>query len=130
MSDCAILWTITHQAPLSWASPGKNTGVGCHDLLQGIFLTQGSNLHLLYLLHWQVDSLPLAPPGKTDITPAVVMICQMDGVQPMHHRNVSDLELGLNQETPLYQHHLVFLEIGESIITYFKVRKVLENMSS
>ena len=43
MSDCAILWTITHQAPLSWASPGKNTGVGCHDLLQGIFLTQGSN---------------------------------------------------------------------------------------
>ena len=27
-------------------SPGKNTGLGCHDLLQGIFLTQGSNLHL------------------------------------------------------------------------------------
>ena len=29
-------------------SPGKNTGVGCHALLQGIFLTQGSNLHLLH----------------------------------------------------------------------------------
>ena len=41
--------------------PGKNTGLGCHFLLQGIFLTQGSNLHLL---HWQVDSLPLALPGK------------------------------------------------------------------
>ena len=26
-----------------WESPGKNTGVGCHVLLQGIFLTQGSN---------------------------------------------------------------------------------------
>ena len=37
--------------------PGKNTGVGCHALLQGIFQTQGSNLHLLYLLHWQVGSL-------------------------------------------------------------------------
>ena len=36
----------------------------CHFLLQGIFLTQGSNLHLLHLLHWQVDSLLLAPPGK------------------------------------------------------------------
>ena len=35
-------------------SPGKNTGVGCHALLQGIFRTQGSNLHLLCLLHWQV----------------------------------------------------------------------------
>ena len=31
-----------------WNSPGKNTGVGCHSLLQGIFLTQGSNLCLLH----------------------------------------------------------------------------------
>ena len=29
-------------------SPGKNTGVGCHALLQGIFPTQGSNPHLLH----------------------------------------------------------------------------------
>ena len=34
-------------------SLGKNTRVGCHFLLQGIFLTQGSNLHLLRLQHWQ-----------------------------------------------------------------------------
>ena len=40
-----------------WDSPGKNTGVGCHFLLQGIFPTQGLNL---CLLHWQVDSLPLS----------------------------------------------------------------------
>ena len=38
-----------------WNFPGKNTGVGCHFLLQGIFSTQGLNLHLL---HWQADSLP------------------------------------------------------------------------
>ena len=31
---------------------------------QRIFLTQGSNPHFLRLLHWQVDSLPLVPPGK------------------------------------------------------------------
>ena len=31
----------------SWHFPGKNTGVGCHSLLQGIVLTQGSNPHLL-----------------------------------------------------------------------------------
>ena len=30
-----------------WDSPGKNTGVGCYFLLQGIFLTKGSNLNLL-----------------------------------------------------------------------------------
>ena len=38
--------------------------MGCHALLQGIFLTQGSNQRVLCLLHWQADSLPLAPPGK------------------------------------------------------------------
>ena len=50
-----------------WDSPGKNTAVGCHFLLQGIFPTQGSNLWLLCLLHWQVDSLPLALPVKSHI---------------------------------------------------------------
>ena len=43
-------------------SPGKTTGVGCHALLRGIFPSRRSNL--LCLLHWQVGSLPLAPPGK------------------------------------------------------------------
>ena len=40
-----------------WDSSGKNTGVGCHFLLQGIFPSQGSNSHLL---PWQTDSLPLS----------------------------------------------------------------------
>ena len=44
-----------------WDSLSKNTGVGCHVLLQGIFPTQGSNPHFL---HWQVDSLPPEPPGE------------------------------------------------------------------
>ena len=46
------------QAPLTmeFFFPGKNTRVGCHFLLQGIFPTQGSNPHLLY---WQADSLSL-----------------------------------------------------------------------
>ena len=42
------LWPVDLQAPLSWDSWGKNTGVGCHGLLQGIFPTQGSNPSLLY----------------------------------------------------------------------------------
>ena len=44
-------------------SPGKNTGVGCHALLQGIFLTQGLNPHLLHcrqiLYHWATKEAPL-----------------------------------------------------------------------
>ena len=47
-----------------WDSPDRNTGVGSHSLLQGIFPTQGLNPCLLCLLHWKMCSLPLAPPGK------------------------------------------------------------------
>ena len=48
-----------------WNSPGKNIGVGCYSLLQGIFLTQGLNPRLLCLWHWQEDSLPLHHLGMT-----------------------------------------------------------------
>ena len=39
--------------------------------LQGIFLIQGSNLHLLCVLHWQASSLPLVLPGKEPESAAV-----------------------------------------------------------
>ena len=50
------LWSTKLFCP--WNYPGKNTGVGCHFLLQGIFLNQGSNPCLLRFLHWQADSFP------------------------------------------------------------------------
>ena len=40
------LWPTRLLCP--WDSPGKNTGVGCHALLQGIFSAQGANLHVLH----------------------------------------------------------------------------------
>ena len=44
----ATPWTVACQTPLSVEFSGKNTGVCCHFLLQGIFLTQGWKLHLLH----------------------------------------------------------------------------------
>ena len=47
---CLTLWLhrlLAYQGFVHWDSPGKNTGIGCHFLFQGIFLTQGSNLILL-----------------------------------------------------------------------------------
>ena len=43
----ATLWIMACQALFPRNFQGKNTEVGCHFLLQGIFLTQGWNLHLL-----------------------------------------------------------------------------------
>ena len=59
MSDS--LWSHELQATgllCPWDFPGKNSGVGCHALLQGIFPSQGSNSSLLHLQHWQAGSLP------------------------------------------------------------------------
>ena len=52
--------------------PGKNTGVGCHFLLQGIFLTQGSNPGLLHcrqiLYHLSYWGSPVESPTFGEIT--------------------------------------------------------------
>ena len=54
-------YTVTHQASLSMGFPRQEYGSGFCFLLQGIFVTQGSNTHLL---HWQADALPLNHQGS------------------------------------------------------------------
>jgi len=68
LSDSATWWTGARQAPLCpWDSPGKNTRVGCHAVLQGILLTQGLNpgfLHHPWMSHQgsPASSLELGKP--------------------------------------------------------------------
>ena len=67
---CMRVWSVQPHGLYStrllcpWVSPGRNTGVGCHFLLQGIFLTQGSNPHLVCLQHWQAHFFTAEPPGE------------------------------------------------------------------
>ena len=63
----ASLWThglYPARVFCPWNFPGKNTRVGCHFILQGIFLTQGLNLCLFSLLHWQGFFFTPVLPGK------------------------------------------------------------------
>ena len=62
----ATPWSVVFQAPLSMGFPSKNTGEGCHFLLQRIFLTQGLNPCFLTPLHWQMDSSPLSHLGLSN----------------------------------------------------------------
>ena len=55
-----------HQALLFMGFPRQEYWVGCHSLLEGFFLTQESNPHLLYLLHWQAYSLTLSHLGSLE----------------------------------------------------------------
>jgi len=81
MHSCSVTKSGLYPASLlcPWDFPGKNTGMGCHFLLQGIFPTQGLNPHLMCLLHWQVDSLPLSHPGTS--SPLAE-----EGMRPCSHR--------------------------------------------
>ena len=51
MFDSVIPWTVACQAPHPWNFPSKNTGKGCHFLLQGIFPTPG------------IEPMSLVPPA-------------------------------------------------------------------
>ena len=66
----ATPWTVAHQVPLPWDVSGKNTGVDCPLLLQGIFPTQEVNpglLHcrqILYRLSYEGSPWALVPPKE------------------------------------------------------------------
>ena len=62
-------WTVAHQAPLSI---GKNTRVGCHSLLQGIFTTHGLNPSLL---HWRQILYCLSHQGSPLFTLYCSLLC-------------------------------------------------------
>ena len=67
---CVCVCTLSHVQlfvtpwVVAWNYLGKNTGVSCHFLLQGIFPTQGLNLYCMHLLHRQADSFPLSHLGS------------------------------------------------------------------
>ena len=62
-----------------WDSPNKNIGVACHALLQGIFLTQGSNPPLLQM---RAGSLPLELPGNPTYDLNLPGNCMWDLISP------------------------------------------------
>ena len=61
LQSCLALGDLMDCSP-----PGSSVHGILHAriLLQGIFLTEGLNLRLLSLLHWQASSLPLVPPWE------------------------------------------------------------------
>ena len=67
-------WTIAHPTPLSMGF-SRQAGMDCRALLQGIFLAQRSNPHLLCLLHWQAEFFTQAPPGVSLCVGMCVCAC-------------------------------------------------------
>ena len=79
LTQCVYLWPhglSPARLLCPWNFTGKNTGVNCYFLFQGIFVIKESNSGLLCLVPWQMGSLPAAPPGK----PMLQTITQSDFV--------------------------------------------------
>ena len=93
---------ILQERILEWVA---NTGVGCHTLLQGVFLTNELNPCLLCLLCWQVGSLPLVPLGKSVHFLLPLKFCPTswptDSFVPCILRE-EDLTVKKKMSTPLY----------------------------
>ena len=94
---CVILWCPHGWWPTrllcSWDFPGKNTGVDCHFLLQGIFQTRGLNPHIL---HWQANTLPLSHQGSQHDTYAHIILIKTT------HMAISNFQVGRNMQI----HHM------------------------
>ena len=102
----AIPWTIACQAPPEsppWDSPGKNTGVGCHFLLQGIFPTQGSDPGLL---HCRQILYQLSLQGSPRILEWVAYPFSSGSSQPRNWKGVSWIAGGFFIPEPPEKPHL------------------------
>ena len=82
------LWSVATRLLCPWDFPGKNTGVGCHFLLQGIFPTQGSNPGLLHCRRI------LQSPGKPRILGEVAYPFSRGTSQPKNRTRVSCIPRG------------------------------------
>ena len=100
------LWPARLLCP--WDSPGTNTGVGCHSLLQGIFPTQGWNSCFLHLLQWQADSLPLKNSGKLLGSPEPYT---WDILEHRRHSISSAEWMNVPQHCTCEPHHIFLLSV-------------------
>ena len=133
-----------------WDFPGKNSGVGCHFLLHGIFPTQGLNSHLLSLLHWQPDSSPPSHLGSPEVLkfPSITkllsqghtshcvlleacMVCMLHAME--NHSQLTTDQVrrpsprGLMEQHPLnlrIEHGLDHSQLRSTILTPHKKRSV------
>ena len=97
VSSCVQLfvteWIVTCQALCPWTFPSKNTGVGYHFLIQGIFPAQGLNLSLLRLLHWQADYLSLSGMPSNQLTLWKQIQNLLQGISQVFSLKVSEKKL-------------------------------------
>ena len=106
-------------------SPDKNTGVGCHALIQGIFPTQGLNPWLLCLLHWQEGTLPLVPHGALVWGSSLQTMedAKRKQQKPPHHPQAS--HLGATQsDTVLPEYNSLLSITGKALFKNHSLRRI------
>ena len=91
--SCPTLWDPMDRSP--WNSPGQNTGVGSHSLLQGIFPTQRSNAvlpHCRQILS-QMSHKKSTREVKAIVFPVVMDGCESWTIKKAEHQRIDAFEL-------------------------------------
>ena len=107
-----------------WDFLGKNTGLGSHSLLPGIFLTQGLNLHcrqILYRLSQQ--GIP------NHIVYSRALVVKLENASEPHGGLSHHRLLGLSPGFSDSVHHIHSLRTSLSIFFFFFLRTSLSNKS-
>ena len=121
----ATSWIVSIRLPCPWDSPGKNTGVGNHSLLQGIFLTQGWNPGLLHCTQIPYCLSHQGSPIRREVHIPFLLLFLLLYPNVLSNRH-SFVYLFSEQllRAPLYLTNCLFLGAYESVITddwsYFK----------
>ena len=107
-----------------WDSPGKNTGVGCHALLQGIFLTQRSNWYLFTTsTTWEAQSLMQHPKilrWSHMVSSSQFSLCSPEPYRPVLLKGISCLSLPRHMSFLLWLQHILY-----QLVTGVQVSSVL-----
>ena len=105
-------WTVVSQAALPVDSPSKNTGVGSHFFLQGIFPTQGSNLCFQCLLHCLEDSFLLSHQENPYSNIRQITFVVMVGLGPLSTGNM-ELSVGVEMGLEMWDLRAEALAVSE-----------------
>ena len=122
---CDPMDCIAARLLCSWDSPGKSTGVGCHVLFQGIFLTQGSNP---CLLNYRQILYPLSHHGNPKLSiyllciPVIPLLCIYRREIKIYvyknlHIDANSPKLETNQVSKRMDQYIVMHEVKWSEVT-------------
>ena len=129
MSYSATPRTVTHQAPLSMGFSRQEYWSGLSCSPSGNLPEPGIEPHLLHFLHWQVGSLPLEPPGKSQNTLCTItmLVCIWERERERENYSATICPREELQQISLQIYSVTFDTLEIFFLVYIQVKTKVKN---